>query len=90
MPKRQQRSAEVATLIAEIVKVGKAMSPSINAGELAERVGISPETLSRMKTRGSGDIAVVSNLAAVVGLQLKLSKSENEKDKILKGEFFDD
>jgi len=43
-----------------------------------------------MKRFGRGDIAVVSDLAAIVGLQLKLARSDGTREKILTGAFFDD
>lgn len=90
MPKRQQRSPEVAALITEIVRAGKSMTPPVTAGEMATRAGISPERLSRMKKLGCGDIAVVNNLAAIVGLQLKLTANNDILEKMLTGSYFDD
>lgn len=90
MPKRQQRSPEVAALISEIVQAGKSMTPPITAGEMATRAGISPETLSRMKKLGRGDIAVINDLAAIVGLQLKLMPKDDTKARMLAGDYFDD
>lgn len=90
MPKRQKRSPDVSALITEIILAGKAMTPPITAGEMALRAGISPETLSRMKRLGRGDIAVVIDLAAIVGLQLKLSHNDSVREKLLTGAFFDD
>lgn len=90
MPKRQKCSPDVSALIAEIILAGKAMTPPITAGEMARRAGISPETISRMKRFGRGDIAVVNDLAAIVGLQLKLARSDDVREKLLTGAFFDD
>lgn len=90
MPKRQRRSPDVSALITEIVLAGKAMTPPITAGEMALRAGISPETLSRMKRLGRGDIAVVSDLAAIVGLHLKLSRDDSVREKLLTATYFDD
>ena len=90
MPKRQKRSPEVSALITEILLAGKSMTPPITAGEMALRAGISPETLSRMKRFGRGDIAVINDLAAIAGLQLKLSRSNDVREKLMTGAFFDD
>lgn len=43
-----------------------------------------------MKRFGRGDIAVVNDLAAIVGLQLKLARSDDVREKLLTGAFFDD
>ncbi|HQT70356.1 MAG TPA: hypothetical protein PLE48_08015 [Thiobacillus sp.] len=90
MPKRQKRSPEVSALIAEILLAGKSMTPPITAGEMALRAGISPETLSRMKRYGRGDMAVINDLAAIAGLQLKLSRGDGAREKLMAGAFFDD
>lgn len=66
------------------------MTPPVTAGEMARRVGISPETLSRMKQLGRGDAAVIGDLAAIVGLRLRLSREDNFQERMLTGGFFDD
>lgn len=66
------------------------MTPPVTAGEMARRAGISPETLSRMKQLGRGDAAVIGDLAAIVGLRLRLSREDNLQEKMLTGGFFDD
>jgi len=38
--------------------------------DLAVRAGIAPETLSRMRHRGSGEFGLINALAQVVGLRL--------------------
>lgn len=66
------------------------MTPPVTTGEMARRAGISPETLSRMNKLGHGDIAVVNNLAGIVGLQLKLTTNNDNRGKILTGSYFND
>jgi len=66
------------------------MSPSITANELARRGGIAPETLSRMKNLGRADTGTLEDLAAVVGMRLKLVPQDEIKDKMVTGSFFDD
>lgn len=66
------------------------MLPPLSAAELARRAGVSPETLSRMKRHGRGDIAVIAELAAVVGMRLKLAPQEELTHKLMNGAFFDD
>lgn len=90
MPKRQQCSPEVAALIPEVVGAGESMTPPITAGEMEICGGISPETLSRMKKLGRGDIAVINNLAAIVGLKLKLTTNKKTLESMLAGSYFDD
>lgn len=90
MPKRQRRNPVVSVLISDILLAGKSMDPPVTAGEMARRVGVSPETLSRMKNLGRGDAAVISDLAAIVGLHLKLVKEDGLQEKMLTGGFFDD
>lgn len=66
------------------------MDPPITGAELARRTGISQETLSRMKRHGRGDIAVIAEMAAVVGMRLKLVPIEEQTQKLMTGEFFDE
>jgi transcriptional regulator with XRE-family HTH domain len=58
------------TLIAQIVEVAHARG--LNQKALAARSGISEETLSRMKKRGSGNVALVAKLAQATGMRLGL------------------
>lgn len=90
MPKIQRRNPDISVLLAEILLAGRNMTPPVTAGEMARRVGISPETLSRMKQLGRGDAAVIGDLAAIVGFRLRLSREDDLQERMLNGEFFDD
>lgn len=90
MPKKQRRNSDISALLAEIIRAGKTATPTITAGEMAVRAGISPETLSRMKRLGRGDAAVIGDLAAIVGLRLRLVRQDDLQEKMLNGGFFDD
>ncbi len=61
------------TIIAQIVETAHAKG--LTQKTLAARAGITEETLSRMKKRGSGNLELVSNLASAVGLRLELVDS---------------
>lgn len=58
------------TLIARIVET--AHTNGLNQKALATRSGITEETLSRMKKRGSGNFALVAKLARTAGVRLGL------------------
>jgi len=57
-------------------------------GELATRALIRPETLSRIKTRGTAEYNTVEALARVVGLRFELRPVDNVVNTIETGEFF--
>lgn len=59
------------TLIAQIVAAAQAKGLTQKA--LADRSGITEETLSRMKKRGSGNFGLVVKLAQVAGTPLSLA-----------------
>ena len=61
---------------------------NISQKELAIRAGISPETLSRMKTRGSGDFGVVNEMAIMTGLRLTLVPDSDTLNAIREGSLF--
>lgn len=65
-----------------------AKSHRIPQKELAVRAGISPETLSRMKSRGSGDFSVLNKMAHMVGLRLTLSPDDETLNDIREGKLF--
>lgn len=65
-----------------------AKSQHITQKELATRAGISPETLSRMKTRGSGDFSVLNEMAIIVGLRLALVPDNETLNAIREGHLF--
>lgn len=56
--------------------------------ELAQLAGIRPETLSRMKSRGTGDFAVLDRLAHAVGLKLVAVPDDDQIERIQQGRFF--
>jgi len=56
--------------------------------ELAQLAGIRPETLSRMKSRGTGDFAVLDRLAHAVGMKLAAVPDDDQIERIQQGRFF--
>lgn len=56
--------------------------------ELAQLAGIRPETLSRMKRRGSGDFTILDRLAHAVGMKLAAVPDDNQLERIQQGRFF--
>lgn len=71
----------------EILRAAKAQG--VPAYELAQRAGVTPETLSRMKRRGSGDWAVLNRMAKVVGKRLVLVADNDTIAALRRGNFFD-
>lgn len=61
------------TLITRILQTAHAKG--LNQKALATRVGITEETLSRMKKRGSGNFALMAKLARAAGAQICLVDS---------------
>jgi len=55
---------------------------------LAARARLAPETLSRMKKRGSGDFASLARLARVAGYRLDLVPDDDTLAAIRDGSFF--
>lgn len=90
MPKRHRTSTDARHLIETIVRTARAMKPPIPAAELAQRVQITPATLSRMKKDGRGDIAVITEMARVVGMKIALVPDDETLNKLQTGRFFDD
>lgn len=76
-------------MIETILKEGREMSPPLTAAELARRVDLTPTSLSRMKKNGRGDIAVIAELARIVGLRLSLAPDDTTLEKLETGSFFD-
>lgn len=66
----------------------RARSQGIDHQDLATRSGISAETLSRMKKRGSADFGILDRMARVVGLRLTLAPDHDTLEKIRTGDFF--
>ncbi|MHB8535188.1 MAG: helix-turn-helix domain-containing protein [Sulfuricaulis sp.] len=56
--------------------------------QLAQLAGIRPETLSRMKSRGSGDFTVLDRLAHAVGMKLAAVPDDDQLERIQQGRFF--
>ncbi|MFV2059115.1 MAG: helix-turn-helix domain-containing protein [Gammaproteobacteria bacterium] len=88
MKQSQVQKAAFSAIVNQIIAAGKAQQPRITAKELATRAGITPETLSRMKNRGSGDYSVIDAMARIVGLRLSLEPNDDTQAAIRKGEFF--
>lgn len=55
---------------------------------LAERAGLSPGTISRLKRQEDASFASLSKLAAVVGLRLTLSPDDDFVSDVERGELF--
>lgn len=70
----------------EILRTAKARN--LPAYELAQRAGVTPETLSRMKRRGSGDWAVLNRMAKIVGKRLALIPDDDTIAALRRGDFF--
>jgi len=73
-------------LLSQIFKAAK--QQRITQKELAVRAGITAETLSRMKHRGSGDFGVVNKMAHMVGLRLTLAPDDETLNAIREGSLF--
>lgn len=56
--------------------------------ELAQLAGLRPETLSRMKGRGTADFTLIDRLARAVGLKLAVVPDDDQLDRIQQGRFF--
>lgn len=89
MSRKLSENPQAAALIAELVELGSRQTPKLTMAEMAARAGIRPETLSRMKKNGRGDISVVIRLAAMVGKRLALADMDTLREQARTGEFFD-
>lgn len=56
--------------------------------ELAKLAGVRPETLSRMKSRGTADFTLIDRLARAVGLKLAVVPDDDRLARIQQGRFF--
>lgn len=56
--------------------------------ELAKLARLRPETLSRMKSRGTADFTLIDRLARAVGLKLAVVPDDDELARIQQGRFF--
>ena len=73
-------------LLAQIIELGK--RKGLKQKDLADRAGLSAETLSRAKKSGDMHLSSLQNLANIVGLKLCLSPDEPLMDKINSGSLF--
>ena len=86
MPK-SIHSPDLLPLLEEIIQRGR--EQGLSQGELAQRAGTTPETLSRMKRRGSADFGLVDRLARIVGHRLALVPDNDTLEAIRRGDFFE-
>ena len=63
-------------------------SRKLKEKELARLAGMRPETLSRMKSRGTADFALIDRLARAVGLKLAVVPDDDQLARIQQGRFF--
>ena len=73
-------------LLAQIIELGK--RKGMKQKDLAERAGLSAETLSRAKKSGDMHLSSLQKLANIVGLKLCLSPDEPLMNKINSGSLF--
>lgn len=73
-------------LISQIIEAAKARG--LSQGELAARVGIRPETLSRAKKHPNLSLATFEELARVAGLRLQLIPDNPVAEQVSKGTLF--
>jgi transcriptional regulator with XRE-family HTH domain len=73
-------------LIVRIIEAAKARG--LSQGELAERVGIRPETLSRAKKNPNISLATFEELARVAGLRVQLIPDNPVAEQVSKGTLF--
>lgn len=73
-------------LLAQIIELGK--RKGLKQKDLADRAGLSAETLSRAKKSGDMHLSSLQNLANIVGLKLCLSPDEPLMSKINSGSLF--
>jgi transcriptional regulator with XRE-family HTH domain len=73
-------------LILRIIEAAKARG--LSQGELAERVGIRPETLSRAKKNPNISLATFEELARVAGLRVQLIPDNPVAEQVSKGTLF--
>ncbi|MGA9033021.1 MAG: hypothetical protein WB402_10925 [Sulfuricaulis sp.] len=70
------------------VILAAAESRKLKEKELARLAGVRPETLSRMKSRGTADFALIDRLARAVGLKLAVVPDDDQLARIQQGRFF--
>lgn len=82
--------AEQATFRALLDEIEqRAQQQGLRKRDLAHRAGISPESYSRMKRRGSGDFHTLNRMAQAVGLRLSLVPDNPILESLRKGAFFE-
>ncbi|HID48432.1 MAG TPA: XRE family transcriptional regulator [Chromatiales bacterium] len=82
--------AEQATFRALLDEIEqRALQQGLRKRDLAQRAGISPESYSRMKRRGSGDYHTLNRMARAVGLRLSLVPDHPLLESLRKGAFFE-
>ncbi len=72
------------TLLNQVLTAAKAAG--VDQRELALRAGIRPETLSRLKSRGRGDLDTLDRMARVVGKRLTLVADNDLTARIERGD----
>ena len=77
-------NTDFSSLLGQVLATAKAAG--IDQRELAQRAGIRPETLSRLKRKGRGDLDTLDRMAQVVGLRLALVVDDDLTARIEQGE----
>ncbi|MDP2832057.1 MAG: helix-turn-helix transcriptional regulator [Pseudomonadota bacterium] len=75
---------EFSTSLNQVLAAAK--SAGIDQRELAQRAGIRPETLSRLKRKGRGDFDTLDRMARVVGKRLTLVADNDLTARIERGD----
>lgn len=83
---RQGNTESVRSTLNAILAVAE--SRKLKEKELARLAGVRPETLSRMKSRGTADFALIDRLARAVGLKLAVVPDDDQLARIQQGRFF--
>ena len=78
--------SNVSNLLNEIIELSK--SKGMKQKELAQRSGLSAETLSRAKKSGDMHLSSLIRLAETVGLKLQLTTDNPVMDRISNGTLF--
>ncbi len=69
---------QVSALVDDII--GRARVRGISNVRLAEKAGIRPETLTRLKNQENADFRTIANLAMAVGLRITLSPVDQQSE----------
>ncbi len=79
-------------IISELLEqiIVEAKKQGMEQKSLAEKAGISQETLSRAKKASDIQLSTLSRLASAVGLKVTVAPSEPILEKILSGDLFGD